>query len=693
MDNWLLGYCHLCPDGNRPGRIEILASLRRKVHGVYVVDRVADELQDEVGPTRRVFWPQYPGVPIDYRGSVIRFMAEKAGDFYGNDEGKDWLKVQREGNIWAVERIGFRVVEQGPDLQWRQEPRWVRGFTEGERVFIRQRATSMLIGPWRIGREITDESRARELIPHPNPNKVFEYAVKDLAHDCIYSKMLSTGSFLEALLYVPDEAHGRPVDLATPKQLAKWLVERLVASTPQLVARLDQEIPNWRTKLRSGIEGNSEWERELHRLRWQRIEASLDDLIFEAESVEKLLQTAKFKSIIEQIVKTKVEEQVTVRVNEIEAEAQLKAKSTIERLDRETQEVEEKLRKAKEKYDLMVTEIKTRHDAAVERETAVRELESHLKDSRERLLKDLSLYQSLLPTVLSHPTSSFPTPACSGLAMQPVPAVRPTGPPIADGAAFIDSRLWPSLARWHPGVPRILSVILHGTVCGSKAVLIPSPAWARAYADALGAFASLTTLNVEPTWLGFGDLWRGGLGVCWERAIRDGSRIELVLLRDFNRALPQCYARPLLDIIAGYCDTLPEPARSCWPKTLRLLACPAPSDESLPLTAEVVRHFAAVQRVSAAAGNERPKQLAQGHVTTETWSLWAQAAALADPEQDLVTEFGTLAYAAAADAATIAQVLRAHGMAEREAKRTARDARVSEPSEYLTPQASGIGGS
>src|SRR5262249_39124794 len=155
----------------------------------------------------------------------------------------------------------------------------------------------------------------------------------------------------------------------------------------------------------------------------------------------------------------------------------------------------------------------------------------------------------------------------------------------------------------------------------------------------------------------FEDLWRGGLACCWERSALGPTAIELVLLRDFNRALPQCYARPILDLIAGYTEELPDPASGGWPPVLRLLACVAAKDDSLPLTREVVRHFAAVQR-AAAATRERARPLEEGHVPVECWVKWSETAPPSEPDTELIEDFGPLAWSTAAEVATIAQNLR-----------------------------------
>ncbi len=685
MDNWFLGYCLNCPNGVRPGRIEVLCSLRKNSNGKYVTDRLAKEFQDEIGPSSSVFWPQSPAPPQDLTGCVVRFRATRTTEHGDLTTTRDWLRVNLRNSTWEVQRNGFKILEQGPEIQWRHEPRWVKGGATGELIYILQRASSTLIGPWKVGPAIPDNPGNRELISPRN--RTFAYAIKDLPSDCIYSLKRGNGSSFDMLLYELDEVIGRAVDLATSKQLAKWLIERMNSVAKPAIERLDHDAPGWRIRIKEEIEAYGDYERQVSRERWNRIESILDDWVFEAESAEKLLQLPKFKAIVEGIAQAKIEEIVNAATGKIETEACLRAKIAVARFDREAAEAWSKVCAANEKYDEVVKDIQSRHDAVLERERALGDLKSHMEDSKARLVKDLAVYQSLM---------QIPSrPAVAESLATPRPVAPPEREAVTDGSNFVDSRLWPFLSCWHPGLSRSMSVILHGAVCGSKAVLIPSPAWARAYADALGTFASLTVLNVEPTWLGFGDIWRGGLGKCVESANQHKTRIELVLLRDFNRALPQCYARPLLDVIAGYCDRLPEPARGEWPSSLRLFACPAPPDEALPLTAEVLRHFAAIEPDPVASTKERPPPLIPGHVTPETWSQWLESASPAErvPAHNLFQEFGPLAFAATAESASIAKVLQACGFAEREARDAARDARISDPARYGPRQESAIGAS
>jgi hypothetical protein len=681
MDKWLLAYCLFCPDGTRPGRLVVLASLRKNPHGHFIVDRPASELADEIGPSGCIFWPQNPPDPQDLRGSLVRVQCFHGPEYGDATTAKDWLRVSRGRSGWEVHRIGYRVVDQGVDVQWQDEPRWVKGHAEGEQLYVRVRASSTLVGPWRVGRELPEMPNARELIPHPEPTKVFSYPIRELDPDSIYSDRLPDGTKIDALLYMPTTFKGEPVDLATPKQLAKWLFDRLQATAPEAIARFDREIAGWRGKVRDEIERMSEAVRHVHRSRWERVQERIDHLVFEADEAEKLLQHPKFLARVEALIKDQVGAKVAARAEEIEREAQQKSKATVARLEREIEEINAHREAAKHSFDAVSKDLDEKRAALAERERVVKELTEHLSESRERLLRDLAVYHALLPTAAPNVAPRAP-------AFTARPA--PTGPPLANTAAFIDTRLWPVLARWHRGVPRSMAVLLHAAVGGSKAALVPSPAWARAYADALGPCARLSVVNVQPAWLCFDDLWRGGLGPCWERATAESDAVELVVLRDFNRALPQCFARPLLDAIAGFADSLPSPGSGRWPKNLRVLACLCPADESLPLTAEVVRHFAALHDV-ASITEERPQPEGKGCVPVDMWLKWCEPGPGVEPDAELCKEFGPLACAAAAELAAVTRILRELGMSDREAKQTAAELRVTSPAQYLPAQVKAVG--
>lgn len=686
MTEWL-GYCLECPDGKYPGSIKILASLRKNVDGKFIVDKDAKDMSEgEIGPSETAFWPQRPGFFPDISGSFVRFQTIPSTEFVGVNWSKDWLNVKHDKHDkWEVQRFGFRIIEEGPDLNWEQEPRWIKGSSKDEAVYIQKSRTCNLVGPWRTCDAFNDESGRRKLEPVPG-KPVSEYDIQDI-HQNIRIETIN-GYQKKLLLYELNESKGKPIDVWTTKQLAKWLVEKMVeASDPQIISRFDKEIPGWRKKIKDSIENRSENDRPLFESRWARIESLIGDLEFDAESVEKLLRLPQFLGRVDELVEKQVREKVEKKTGEIEAEVQKKVKHENDELDRIKKE---SAHEAEKISDLQA-------ELAIREQTLIT-LQAHLDDSRERLLHDLAIFQSILPggppariSIAGETAPAIVEPKALAAA-GPLTAVEPAGESISNETAFIDTRLWPSLARWHPGIQRHFSVILHAAVCGSKAVIIPSPEWAKAFTDALGGHARLTIINVEPTWLGFGDLWSGGLGACWDRAHRDSSVIEVVLLRDFNRALPQCYARPLLDLIAGYSDELPVPASGGWPKSLRLFACPASVDEALPLTDEVVQHFTAIEKELPSPGTEHPGQLVEGYVTADTWEMWTKPVLSTGVNPKFVKQFGSLAYSVSGDVAQITRRLETHKFDAFRAKEYARYVRIDYPESYASQQENETGG-
>jgi hypothetical protein len=215
---------------------------------------------------------------------------------YGDENTeKDWMMVARSGSGWECELAGYRVVDLETEAEWRQEPRWVAGLSEGERVFIRQISDASLTGPWRVGGEIEGRFDQRELHPFPAGPRVCCYAIDKLDQLKIF-EVLEKGQWkkIEVLLDPPDEHMGEPVDLFTPQQLTKWLVKQINRLAPELLKRLDSESPGWRGRIREEVEVYSDPEQRLFRRRWERLDAILENLVLDAEQIDRLLEHVKF---------------------------------------------------------------------------------------------------------------------------------------------------------------------------------------------------------------------------------------------------------------------------------------------------------------------------------------------------------------------------------------------------------------
>lgn len=694
--DWALGYCLSCPDGNtKPGKIQVLATLRENNDGQLVVNQPANQLVNEFGPTGCAFWPIHPRPLEDLTGAIVRFRCFRANEHGDESTWKDWMIVQRRGNAWEVRRFeGYRLISGNNDVEWRARPRWIQSDLPGDRLFLRVPLSRRVVGPWRVGDEIKDHPGRRELIPELSPPKVYSFSVSDLPSYAIFQCYIQQygGQRLEdILMFHPDSSFGELIDLASPSQQAKWLVERVVEALPRFVGKMDEEEPGWRRRIRDELESRINEDRTIHVDRWGRLEKILEDLTLDADQVRQALGHPKFKAAFDESLKLAIEKQIADQSAEIEQEAKRRAEAAInheeKRIDEARKEADEQLavlnarvHEKKTRLEGLEAKLRALKEERAEREAAHHALTRHLEESRERLARDIAIYQSL--SLNGH--RAVPTTARA----KPTPrVVQPEGRPIAAEAAFITQRLQPILAE-RLGVHGVNSArILHAAINGARATLIPSPDWARAYVEALGGTGRLAFINVAPTWLAFEDLWKGGLGPSWERASAEPSAIEIVLLRDFNRALPQCHARPLLDLIAGFTDELPLPGQGAWPPSLRVLACPASPEDSIPTTMEVVQHFAAIEAPSPSAqGGSSPTP---GHVPAGLWISWNgpvgdgdARAALESAIGNKMLDFSPLAPSIARDLVSIGRRLEAVGANKREANHLAIEIRIDAPKAY-----------
>ena len=270
--------------------------------------------------------------------------------------------------------------------------------------------------------------------------------------------------------------------------------------------------------------------------------------------------------------------------------------------------------------------------------------------------------------------------------------VSPTTLPILDGHIFLQHRLLPALAAWMPEMTLLWAELFHHALQVCRWVLIPNPAWGLAYHEAMGGTANIQVVQVEPTWLVFADAWKGAVEQCWMAAYQRPERLHLLLLEDVNRALPECWGRPWLDLLAGFREVLPVAEPCGWPENLRILSCPATDKATLPLSQTVVQHWAAVSLPSVGVAPTSPPITREGHVPWDTWKAWGMqdmdektstVSPLYHGETRVHTkEFGPLARSVTRDLHRLETSLQRLAP-QREVTQTVRNIRITWPEEYL----------
>jgi hypothetical protein len=294
----------------------------------------------------------------------------------------------------------------------------------------------------------------------------------------------------------------------------------------------------------------------------------------------------------------------------------------------------------------------------------------------------------LVPLALSDPLASD---------LHDLERASPTTPPIHHCDEFLRHRLLPTLEAWLLDITPRWTELFHHAVWGCRWVLVPNPAWAVAYQEAIGETAHLHIVQVEPTWLCFADAWRM-VAPAWQAAQQHPDCLHLLLFEDVNRALPECWARPWLDVLAGFRKGLPVEGSPEWPVNLRILACLASDQAALPLSKTVVQHWAAVSLRPVGMRSPEPAQLHAGHVPWAAWQSWGKdeetatvtATQMASGDRYEVgidwSQFGPLAHSVARDLCHLEASLRYLDPHIDTALQTVKNVRCTWPQEYLLTQ-------
>jgi hypothetical protein len=440
-------------------------------------------------------------------------------------------------------------------------------------------------------------------------------------------------------------------------------------------------------------------------------EASIDSYIELARDTENIESNKAILSILEVIEKIKndivdlhrknseilnVHNSIKRKIDDSESKILQKTNDFLNKIDQNMLAIKdlEKRLTFIESISKTIEDLRTAYQQDIERisnecATRFREMQEYIDllgatlDENSHNIAELRTSHHQL-TVRDAPTAdaNLPSPLALNTTSNASAVISPaTTPPIERCDDFLQYRLLPALAAWVPDMTRRWAELFHHAIRACRWVLIPNPAWGLAYREAMGGTATLQIVQVEPTWLCFADAWKGYVEQCWVTAHQQPERLHLLLFEDVNRALPECWARPWLDLLAGFREVLPVAEQYGWPENLRILACLAADQAALPLSKTVVQHWAAVSLRPLGEKLASPPITREGHVPWDAWQAWGGIQVTQD-EGFEAQEFGPLARSVKRDLHRLQSSLQ-HLNPERDVTQTARNIRIKWPREYL----------
>ena len=391
-------------------------------------------------------------------------------------------------------------------------------------------------------------------------------------------------------------------DCMDDPKLFEWFREKLRRIDPEYIKLLDEQT-RWRKDFPKFFDDSDKESFELDQYRLSRIKNKFSGMELSLHEIHQLLDTSKsLRQVFNKAIKNHIES--------FQSEYEQDLATIKKEYDVQKSQFEDKLKEIKAEIS-----DKTKHLKKLEQRWIDCQAEVDLiAKNKERILSDFSIVRDVLNSKSSAIEHVENTNLCSYL-METV-GIKDNYGEIEDKQGCLD-RIKYFLA--HYDLNSNLASKLLDVVLSYKGIFIENIAYGVAFAKALGNTKYIIQ-QVEPDWMRFEHFWEKGLGEIWSSSHENPNVTHLLLLEDVNLASPECYARPLIDVMGGLRDRLPY-AKTEMPKNLKILATKISFDDppiGLPLYQSTFKGWGALGFEKKASNNTFSFPLVNGYLTVQT---------------------------------------------------------------------------
>ncbi|MBP1616567.1 MAG: hypothetical protein H6Q14_394 [Bacteroidetes bacterium] len=354
------------------------------------------------------------------------------------------------------------------------------------------------------------------------------------------------------------------VDCLTPDELFDWFRKKLNQIDYESIKKINS-IGKWQKEIPKLFEALSKTDAEIENLRLKRIEGYFAQIELDRHDIYDFMsKSSNLKVAFDKAIEKHIDDfqsQYSKKLKEIEDEVLRKEKELNENLNRSEHE-------AKTKIAALNTEIKKKQ---IETQKAIDEFEQskqrliEIEKEKSRIISDFGIVKEVLS--LSSGTTSTSTE--KNYILEEVTTEHIGILNIKDFINNVQYYL-SDLKRNPDFAKRIIETMLV-----YKALFIKDIRIALSVIKASGN-AKYIIQHTEPDWLHFKDFWNNGLSTIWNSAHESPEIPHFFVLEDVNLSSPECYARPLLDVIANIRSKIPF-AETSYPNNLIIFATKASS--------------------------------------------------------------------------------------------------------------------
>lgn len=360
-------------------------------------------------------------------------------------------------------------------------------------------------------------------------------------------------------------------------QLFEWFRENLKKLDFDYVNQLDIKT-KWRDKIPTLFKESNKGVLSLEKTRLERIEEKIKHVDLSIERIKYFVENSEnlkrtFESALE-THKDELSKEYTEQIQIFREEFEIKRNKYCKRLEQLEQIIETKEQ---------IVELKT---------TEVFELEAKLEKinmNKERILSDFTIVKDVLG--ITNISSNIDIYDKDSYVMEVIKRSSDSLEMDTKEKYILKlkyelyiRKLFPNFAK---KIVDSLSIF--------KGIFIKNIELGIAIIESTGE-AKYIIQHVEPDWLHFKDLWNNGLSAIWASAQENPHIIHFLLLEDINMSSPECYARPLLDILRGVRKRIPY-SKTKFPDNLKILAIKASTEEpeiGLKLNKDTFRNWGSI---------------------------------------------------------------------------------------------------
>ncbi len=375
------------------------------------------------------------------------------------------------------------------------------------------------------------------------------------------------------------EPQGTPIilDCKNEKQLFEWFREYLKLIDPAYVEVLDKNS-NWRKELPTFFNTLNDERRAVDIIRLKRIDDKFRLIQLTKNDITTYIEHSKnLKEVFLQALEKHKEDYKEEYQNELE-----QYKNQIEQQKTTLSAEIEVLQTLKEENEVAI------QTSAASLEVIKSEINT-LQENKSRILQDFTIIKEVLQNHVPQTTNNPTLPINSFILEE----VKNRNFSAIQSSEDFEEQLKYQLhtKAFNPVFAQRIREILSYY----QAILIKDIRIGLAIAESTHN-AKYIIQHVEPDWLHFKQLWENGLGSIWESANQSPHIHHFLLLEDINMSAPECYCRPLFDIINGIRKHIPY-SGTPYPPNLKIMATISPFSEpeiGLPLYKETYEGWGAI---------------------------------------------------------------------------------------------------